>query len=95
MHRSRVALVIALVYGLLVIAAFVIMLATLQSTPMAGIFLVLLTQPWPALVGALDGGQSGSALVSGILLLAGGMVNGVLLYVLVRVVYKLFSRKAE
>ena len=57
------------------------MLMTLKNTPMAGIFLVMLTYPWPIIIGALgDGVQENSALFNGLLLLAGGILNGFLLY---------------
>lgn len=81
MKQSTIAITISALYLLLVVLAFFIMLITLKSTPMAGIFLVMLTFPWPPIIGALgDGSPGNSALFNGLLLLAGGILNGFLLY---------------
>ncbi len=53
------------------------MLLTIDTTPMAGIFLVMVTIPWPNIVGVYAGD---SALINGLLLLGGGLINGIVLY---------------
>ena len=82
MKKSKTALIISAVYLLLVVISFLIMLMTLKSTPMAGIFLVMLTYPWPTIIGMSGDGQN-TAVVNGLLMLAGGILNGFLLYVLI------------
>ena len=76
-----VARILAGIYLLAVIAAFFLMLATLRSTAMSGIFLVLATLPWPMVLDQLQNFfQLDSALFNGLFLLAGGVVNSFLLY---------------
>ena len=83
MKKSKIAIAISTVYLLLVALSFVIMLMTLKSTPMAGIFLVMVTFPWSTIVGTLgDGYLENSLLLNGLLLLAGGILNGFLIYFL-------------
>lgn len=90
METAKIARTITIAYLLLVFLSFFIMIITLDSTPMAGIFLVLLTYPWPTIVGMLgDGSPGNSALINGLLLLAGGILNGFLLYVLIRLAVRL------
>ncbi len=93
--RSKAATGVAIVYLLLVVAAFVIMVATMDSTPMSGIFLVLLTLPWPALLDALGPGDGASSLTSGLLLVGGGLVNALLLYLAVGAVASLIGRTGK
>jgi hypothetical protein len=93
MKKSRIALVISISYLLLVLLSFGIMLATLDSTPMAGIFLVILTQPWPIILGNLQDGSGGNhTLLNGLFLLAGGLLNGLLLYFFISLIESIFKK---
>ncbi len=89
MKKSKTALIISAVYLLLVVLSFFIMLITLKSTPMAGIFLVLLTWPWPTIIDMSGVGQGDAALINGLLMLAGGILNGLLLYFLIYMIGRL------
>ena len=93
MKKSRIALVISISYLLLVLLSFGIMLTTLDSTPMAGIFLVILTQPWPIILGKLQDGSGGNyTLLNGLFLLAGGLLNGLLLYSFISLIESMLKK---
>jgi hypothetical protein len=93
--RSKAANGVAIIYLLLVLAAFVIMVATMDSTPVSGIILVLLTLPWSALLDALEAGDGASPLTSGLLLVGGGLVNALLIYLAVGAVAALIGRTGK
>ena len=94
MKKSRIALAVSISYLLLVLLSFVIMLASLDSTPMAGIFLVILTQPWPIILGKLQDGSGGNySLLNGLFLLAGGLLNGLLLYSFISLIESRFKKR--
>ena len=85
--KSTAAVLIAGIYLMAVIAAFVIMLVTAADTAMSGIFLLVLTAPWSLLLSwLLNLVQSNPApLVNGIFLLVGGAVNTYILYKLISI----------
>jgi hypothetical protein len=92
--KSKTARIIVSVYLLLVIASFLIMIFTAASTPMAGIFLVLFTYPWPGILDKLVGSSpQNSVLFNGLFLLAGGLINGFVLYVVISLIGRLFQRR--
>ncbi len=79
--RSRTAVIITSLYLLTVAASLIIMWMTADETAMSGIFLVLFTLPWaPVLTWIQDALQLDSLPASGLLLAAGGMLNGFILY---------------
>jgi hypothetical protein len=91
--KSKAALVIAGLYMLVVVAAFIVMLATSSDTAMSGIFLVMLTPPWPLALGALQKIlQTDSSLFASLFLLAGGAVNSAVLYRIIALVAARVSR---
>lgn len=93
MSKSRIAIGISTVYILLAVLSFVIMIIARDSTPMSGIFLVLLTQPWPAIITKFIGTRLGdSAIVNGLFLLIGGMINGLLIYLLLNLLIRMIKR---
>ena len=79
--KSKAALFLSLLYLLLVAASFIIMLTTRTDTVMSGIFLVLLTPPWPLALGTLQKIlHTDSCLLAGLFLLSGGAVISYILY---------------
>ena len=80
---NKAALIVAGIYFSLVCLSFVITVATLDATPMAGIFLVLFTFPWPGFLTRLMDPEQSPVLVRALFLLAGGLINGVLLYTVI------------
>lgn len=91
--KSKIALIIVSVYLFLVIASFLVMIATVASTPMAGIYLVLFTLPWPGILDQLVGSSEQSSVwFNGLFLLAGGLINGFVLYVVISFIGRLFQR---
>ena len=93
-NKSRAGLVVASLYLMIVIASFVIMLATQSDTPMSGIFLVMVTPPWTLALGALQKlFHTDSTLFAGIFLLAGGVINAAVLYKITNLVASRFKKK--
>jgi membrane-associated HD superfamily phosphohydrolase len=91
--KSRTAVVVSLLYLLVVVVSFVLMLITQNNTPMSGIFLVLITPPWALVLGAVNQlFQTDSSLAAGLILLAGGTVNSVILYQIISFTAARFSR---
>jgi hypothetical protein len=91
--KAKAALIIAGLYMLVVFAAFIVMLATSSDTTMSGIFLVMLTPPWPLALGALQKiFQTDSNLFAGLFLLAGGAVNSAVLYRIIAFIASRISR---
>lgn len=80
---NKAALIVAGIYFSLVCLSFVITVATLDATPMAGIFLVFFTFPWPGFLTRLMDPEQSPVLVRMLFLLAGGLINGVLLYTVI------------
>jgi hypothetical protein len=92
--KSKTARIIASVYLFLVIASFLIMIFTAASTPMAGIYLVLFAYPWPMILNQLAGSfEQNSIWFNGLFLLAGGLINGFVLYVVINFIMGLFRRR--
>ena len=93
-NTSRAGLTVALLYLLVVIASFIIMLATQIDTPMSGIFLVMVTPPWALALGALQKVfHTDSTLFAGLFLLAGGAVNAVVLYKITALITSRFKNR--
>ncbi|MGA7277830.1 MAG: hypothetical protein WBW79_07830 [Desulfocapsaceae bacterium] len=92
--KAKTARIIVSVYLFLVIASFLIMIFTAASTPMAGIYLVLFTFPWPGILSQIvDSFQQNSFWFNGLFLLAGGLINGFVLYVVISFIGRLFQRR--
>ncbi len=92
--KAKTARIIVSVYLFLVIASFLIMIFTAASTPMAGIYLVLFTFPWPGILSQIvDSSQQNSFWFNGLFLLAGGLINGFVLYVVISFIGRLFQRR--
>jgi hypothetical protein len=76
-----------MLYLLMVAVSFILMLATQNDSPMSGIFLVMVTAPWSLLLTWLLNTVhlSPTSLTNGLFLLAGGLVNGYILYKLISI----------
>jgi hypothetical protein len=92
--KAKTARIIVSVYLFLVIASFLIMVFTAASTPMAGIYLVLFTFPWPGILSQIiASSQQNSVWFNGLFLLAGGLINGFVLYIVISFIGRLFQRR--
>ena len=92
--KAKTARIIVSVYLFLVIASCLIMVFTAASTPMAGIYLVLFTFPWPGILSQIiASSQQNSVWFNGLFLLAGGLINGFVLYVVISFIGRLFQRR--
>ena len=79
--RSKIAVAITILYLLALSASLVIMILTVDDTPMSGIFLVMVTMPWSFLLGWIkDLLQIESLLVTTIFLVSCGLLNSFILY---------------
>ena len=85
--KSATAVVLAALYLLVVIAAFVVMLATMADTPMSGIFLIMITATWSLLLSGLLNivHLSPTPLIYGLFILIGGAGNSYILYKLISI----------
>jgi len=87
------SVIIISLYLVAVTAALVVMLLTVDDTPMSGIFLVFLTFPWSLLLNRIqDVFHVSSALFNGLFLYAGGLINGGILYTVLSFLSARFQR---
>jgi len=89
---SRIATVLTGLYLLLVLAALAILLLAGENDSLAGIYFILITFPWSvALTRVAASLHVDSMLFNTLFLLAGGLVNGFILYRIVSWLSRTFS----
>jgi hypothetical protein len=87
---SRAAVIITSLYLLAVSASFIIMLMTVSTTPMSGIFLIMVTLPWTFALSMIQNMlHLDSILFNGLFLTAGGIINSCILYKLISFIVKI------
>jgi hypothetical protein len=77
----KTAIVVTSLYLSAVIVALAIMFMTKDDTAMSGIFLVLITMPWPLILSWIQKVlHFDSTAITTLLLVAGGLMNSIILY---------------
>lgn len=93
---SKSAVVVTGLYLLAVLASLLIMGTTVDDTPMSGIFLILVTMPWSLLLTRIQGLLSfDSMMLNTLFLVAGGLLNSVILYKLFSFIMNKFKHKKD
>lgn len=77
----KTAVVVTSLYLSAVIVSLAVMFITKNNTAMSGIFLVLVTMPWSLLLSWIQEAlHSNSITITTLLLVAGGLMNSIILY---------------
>ncbi len=95
-QTSKAVVVATGLYLLVVLASLLIMLTTVDDTPMSGIVLILVTMPWSLLLTRIQGLLSfDSMMLNTLFLVAGGLLNSVILYKLFSFIMNKFKHKKD
>jgi len=79
--RSKLAVICTSLYLIALVASVIVMFATSADTAMSGVFLVMVSMPWTLLLSWLSTLFTIDSMVfSALFLVAGGLVNSVILY---------------
>jgi hypothetical protein len=77
----KTAIVVTSLYLSAIIVSLAVMFMTKDDTDMSGIFLVLVTMPWPLILSWIQEAlHFNSITITTLLLVAGGLMNSVILY---------------
>ena len=91
-HRSKIAIILAGLYLLLVAAALAVLLLAGENDSLAGIFFVLVTFPWSVVLTKVTAAFSMDSMAfNTVFLLVGGLINGGVIYYVVSLLSRKFS----
>ncbi len=81
---SKVAIAITSLYLLALIASLLVMFTTTGDTSMSGIFLVVVSIPWPMVLTQIQNALAlDSMLFNTLFLIGGGLLNALIIYKLI------------
>ncbi|NOQ65485.1 MAG: hypothetical protein GQ582_13320 [Methyloprofundus sp.] len=79
--QSKVPMIITSIYAVLVVIAFIIMFATIETDSFSGIFVVFLAMPWSIVFASLiESIGVDSMIIKTLFMLVGAMINTFLIY---------------